>query len=104
MDSNMDYNMNFSSDEDGDNNYGEELLYSKEFVNKFYEFKTYQQATGWILKWYKEMKHNTTEFTNEFPALIDCGSDYRLEKLKKLQTNPEQPTDLSTFPKDQLMA
>jgi len=90
------FNMNFDSDDDEDE---EQLLYSQEFVNKFFEFKNYEQATDWILKWYKEMKHNTTEFTNEFPALIDCGTDYRTEKLNKMKSNPEQ-VNLQNFPKD----
>ena len=29
------------------------------------------------------MKHNATEFTSDFPALIDSGTDYRSEKLAK---------------------
>ena len=49
------------------------------------------------------MKHNTTEFTSEFPALIDSGTDYRKEKLAKLQTNPEQ-ADLDNLGKSQIMA
>lgn len=49
------------------------------------------------------MKHNTTEFTTEFPALIDSGTDYRAEKLAKLQTNPEQ-VDLASLGKSQIMA
>ena len=48
------------------------------------------------------MKHNTTEFTNEFPSLIDCGTDYRNEKLVKIKSNPEE--EIASFPKQQLMA
>lgn len=96
--------MNFDDDFEED----EQLLHSKDFVNKFYEFTTYQQATEWILKWYKEMKHNTTEFTNEFPALIDTGTDYRSEKLAKLKAATDDadnnPEELSKFPKEQLMS
>ena len=76
----MNMNMDFMSDEDEDQ---EELLHNKQFVNKFFSFSTFEEATEWIQKWYKEMKHNATEFTSDFPALIDSGTDYRSEKLTK---------------------
>lgn len=79
----MDVDLNFMDDDMEDED--DMLLHSKEFVNKFYQFDSYDQATAWIIKWFKEMKHNTTEFTTEFPALIDSGTDYRTEKLAKMQ-------------------
>lgn len=39
--------------------------------------------------WFKEMKHNPTEFTSDWPALMDRGCEYREELLKKAQANPE---------------
>ena len=93
-------------DEDDD----DQLTFSKEFVFKFFEFKTFTEATDWIHNWYNKMKHNTTEFTSEFPALVDQATDYRKEKLAKLKTaqqspdqnNPEQM--LQDFPREQLMS
>ena len=78
----MDVDLNFMDDDFDDDD--ENMLHSKDFVNRFFSFSSYQEATAWINKWFKEMKHNTTEFTTEFPALIDSGTDYRTEKLAKL--------------------
>ena len=64
-------------DDDFDDDDDDQMLHSKEFVNRFYQFATYDEATLWIIKWFKDKKHNTTEFTTEFPALIDSGTDYR---------------------------
>jgi len=97
----LDVDLNFMDDDDDDD---DQFLHSKEFVNKFYQFSSYQESTNWIIKWFKELKHNTTEFTTEFPALIDSGTDYRTEKLAKLQTNPEQSVDLTNLGKSQIMA
>ena len=50
--------------------------------------KSYKEAADWIFKWFKELKHNPTDFTQEYPALIDSGIAYRKELLTKF-INPE---------------
>ena len=54
----------------------EQVFYSKDFVNKFFAFESYSQASEWIIEWFRELKHNPTDFTKEFPALVDAGTDY----------------------------
>jgi len=66
--------MNFDDDSGED-----QVMYNKEFVHQFYQHKNFKEAVAWIVKWFKELKHNTTDFTAEYPALIDCGTDYRKE-------------------------
>lgn len=48
-----------------------------------------------MIIWYKELKHNPTDFAQDFPALIDRGLQYREELLSK---NPEK------FPENLIMA
>ena len=86
-----------------------QVFYNKEFVNKckfkiitatiliVFTFKTFQEASDWIKSWFREKKHNPTEFTQDLPALIDKGLDYRTELIEKHKQNPEQvfiPNDL----------
>jgi deoxyribodipyrimidine photolyase len=49
------------------------VFYNKEFVNQFFQFKSYEEAGKFIVQWIKELKHNPTEFAQDFPALIEKG-------------------------------
>ena len=39
--------------------------------------------------WFKEMKHNPTEFTNDWPSLVEKGCEYREDLIRKAQADPE---------------
>ena len=59
-----------------------------------YQFQSFEEASNFIAVWFKELKHNPTEFTQDLPALLDGACDYREEIIKKSQaSNPEQPLD-----------
>ena len=80
-----------------------EVFYNKEFVNKckfenllltkpiVFTFRTFEEAADWIKTWIKDKKHNPTEFTQDLPALMDKGLDYRKELIEKRKQNPELP-------------
>lgn len=42
------------------------------------------------MTWIKDKGHNPTEFTQDLPALVDLGRDFRKELLAKASQNPEQ--------------
>ncbi len=70
----------------------DQAFYNKEFVNQFFQFKSYAEAGKFIVQWIKDLKHNPTEFAQDFPALIEKGQEYReeiLAKSKKESQNPE---------------
>lgn len=53
------------------------------YLSLVFQFHTFEEASNFIGIWFKELKHNPTEFTQDWPALLDKGCQYREELLKK---------------------
>jgi hypothetical protein len=66
---------------DGSDSDDKQVFYNKEFVNKFFQFHTFEEASNFTAIWFKELKHNPTEFTSDWPAILDKGCSYREELL-----------------------
>jgi hypothetical protein len=41
-----------------------------EFVKAFDSFGTFNKAAGFIEDWIRTKKHNATDFTNDYPAVL----------------------------------
>jgi len=91
-------NYNWADDYDGQGD--EQVFYNKQFVHHFFSIGTYSEATEWIVKWIKEKGHNPTEFTQDLPALLEKGLEFREELLKRELENPE---NAKTFPTGLIM-
>ena len=48
-----------------------------EFVKQFDKFASFNKASGFIEDWIRTKKHNSTDFTNDFPAIIERGKQLR---------------------------
>ena len=81
------YEEDQNSDEPGD-----EALYSKSFVNAFFAFQDFEEASAYLTKWFRVLQHNPTEFTSDLPALLDKGLEYRAEILAKIAADPKAAT------------
>lgn len=55
---------------DDDQEEGDEQLYSKSFVNAFFGFKDFSQAGEYMVRWFKVLKHNPTEFVGNLDGLL----------------------------------
>jgi hypothetical protein len=81
-------------DSDGeDQNQG--AFHNVQFVGKFFEFISFEQAADFIYDWIKVKKHNATEFTQDYPALIGSALEFK----KELKEGKKQK-----FSEDQIMA
>ena len=58
---------------------------------------SYEQAASWIVTWIKDRHHNPTEFTQDLPALLETGVEYRKELLQKRAENPEVQIPTTTI-------
>lgn len=76
-------------DEDDDDEPGDETMYSKRFVNAFFGFQDLNEAGKFMVKWFRELKHNPTEFTSDLPALLEKGLEYRNDVVAKMAENPK---------------
>ena len=83
-----------SDDDKGD----EQVFYNKKFIHQFYQFTTYKQAADYIVDWIKVKGNNPTDFTQDFPDLLDKGLEYRDELLEKHKEN------LETLPNELILA
>jgi hypothetical protein len=48
-----------------------------EFVKAFDSFGTFNKAAGYIEDWIRTKKHNATDFTNDYPAVLQRGKSIR---------------------------
>ena len=62
----------------------DEVLYSKSFVNAFFEFADFSQAGAYMVRWFKVLKHNPTEFVGNLDGLLQKGLEFRAETLQKI--------------------
>ena len=53
-----------------------------EFVRQFDKFGKFHKAAGFIEDWIRTKKHNATDFTNDFPAVLDRGKKLRKVLIK----------------------
>lgn len=44
-----------------------------DFVREFDKFHSFSKAAAFIEDWIRSKKNNATDFTNDFPALLDRG-------------------------------
>lgn len=75
-------------DEDEEDEPGDEALYSKRFVNAFFGFQDIAEAGQFMVRWFRDLKHNPTEFTADLPALLEKGLEYRNDVVAKMAENP----------------
>ena len=47
------------------------------FVEAFDNFSSFPKAAGFIEDWIRTKKNNSTDFTNDFPALLERGKNIR---------------------------
>jgi hypothetical protein len=57
------------------------VFYNKEFVKAAFELENFSQFADFIIEWVKTKEHNPTEFTQDLPAIIEFGLEYREEIL-----------------------
>ena len=62
-----------------------EFFFNKEFVDRIEQTKTFEEAAASIQEWVKVLKHNVTEFSMDFPAVLERAVETREQNLK----NPE---------------
>ena len=48
-----------------------------EFVKQFDKFASFNKAAGFIEDWIRTKKHNSTDYTNDFPAVLERGKRLR---------------------------
>jgi hypothetical protein len=48
-----------------------------EFVKAFDSFGSFNKAAGFIEDWIRTKRHNATDFTNDFPAVLERGKTVR---------------------------
>ena len=46
---------------------------NKKFIEAFDNFCTFSKAAGFIEDWIRTKKNNPTDFTTDFPALLERG-------------------------------
>ena len=59
-----------------------------EFVRAFDGFVTFNRAASFIEDWIRNKKNNSTDFTNDFPAILERGKTIRRILLKLRDGNP----------------
>lgn len=52
------------------------------FVSQFDKFTSFEQAAAFIEDWIRVKKHNSTDFTSDFPAVLERGKQIRSLLLK----------------------
>lgn len=62
---------------------------NSEFVKQFDHFGSFTKAAGFIEDWIRSKKNNATDFTNDFPAVIERGKQIRKIILKMRDGNPK---------------
>jgi hypothetical protein len=55
---------------------------NQEFVRAFDHFGSFAKAAGYIEDWIRSKKNNATDFTNDFPAVLERGVSIRRVLLK----------------------
>ena len=64
------------------------------FVNPFDTFHSFAKAAGYIEDWIRTKKNNSTDFTNDLPAIIERAKQVRKVLVYIRQQNPEGRSDL----------
>ena len=62
-----------------------------EFVRQFDKFSSFNRAAGFIEDWIRTKRHNATDYTNDFPALIERGKSIRKVIVKMRGGEPTCP-------------
>lgn len=68
-----------------------------EFVRQFDKFSSFHRAAGFIEDWIRTKRHNATDYTNDFPAVIDRGKHIR-QVLVKMRGGPTCPLNQNGAP------
>jgi hypothetical protein len=53
-----------------------------EFVKQFDKFASFHKAAGYIEDWIRTKRHNATDFTNDYPAVLERGKQIRNTLIK----------------------
>jgi hypothetical protein len=69
-----------------------------EFVRQFDKFSSYPRAAGFIEDWIRTKRHNATDYTNDFPAVVERGKQIRKILVKMRGDSPACPLNTNGAP------
>lgn len=77
---------------------------NKKFVEAFDNFCSFSKAAGFIEDWIRTKKNNATDFTTDFPAVLERGKlvraillHLRLESSLGMNKKPHTNSDCNSF-------